>query len=65
MGIDHRHFDIVMAKKELNLDRSLSQILQIIGITLLKKSPVFQVLTASYDKIIEEASGNQLTLFDS
>ncbi|MBW2063123.1 MAG: IS4 family transposase, partial [Deltaproteobacteria bacterium] len=56
---------VAIAKKELNLNRSLSQILQIISITLFEKSPIFQVLTASYNKIIEEAAGNQLTLFDS
>jgi transposase len=55
---------VAIVKKELRLERSLGEILQILSLTLFEKSPISQVLTAQYDHLEQEAFANQLTLFD-
>ena len=51
-------------KKELNLDRSLNEILQILSVTLFEKTQLFTVLTASGDPMENEQECNLLPLFD-
>ena len=55
---------VAILKKELNLDRSLSEILQILSITLFEKSPLFTVLNALGEPEEKTPSHKQLTLFD-
>jgi hypothetical protein len=56
---------VAIIKKELKLDRSLNEILQILSITLFEKNPIYQVLSDSYADIKKSDSYNQLSLFDS
>jgi len=56
---------VAIIKKQLKLDRSLNEILQILSITLFEKSPIYQVLLDSYADIIKPDFYNQLSLFDS
>ena len=53
-----------IVKKQLGLDRSLSEILQILSLTLFEKTPVFSVLTVQTDQTQEHENHNQLSLFD-
>ena len=55
---------VAILKKELQLDRSLGAILQILSLTLFEKEALSQVLTAS--DVQDEVGGscNQLNLFD-
>jgi hypothetical protein len=55
---------VAILKKELRLDRSLNEILQILSIGLFEKTPIFQAL--SPQKIPEKNAGRhkQLSLFD-
>ena len=39
---------VAIVKKQLNLDRSLSEILQIVSVTLFEQIPIFEVLNASH-----------------
>ena len=55
---------VAIVKKELKLDRRLSEILQILSITLFEKSPLFTVLNASGEPEEKTLSHKQLTLFD-
>jgi len=55
---------VAIVKKELRLDRSLSEILQILSITLFEKSHISQLLTESISQNEERELCNQLTLFD-
>lgn len=52
-------------KKELNLNRSLSEILQILSITLFEKSPIYQLLSNFHTEVNATTCCNQLSLFDS
>jgi transposase len=56
---------VAIIKKELNLDRSLSEILQILSITLFEKSAIYQIVSGFYPKIKQRAPCNQLFLFES
>jgi transposase len=55
---------VAIIKKELKLERSLNDILQILSLTLFEKTPLFQAL--SQEKAPKETgpSHNQLSLFD-
>jgi len=53
---------VAIVKKELNLDRSLNEILQIISITLFERSPIYQALTTSYQQDLDVDSCKQLLL---
>lgn len=56
---------VAIIKKEPNLDRSLSEILQILSFTLFEKSSIYQVISGCYSEIKEQTSCNQLSLYDS
>ena len=55
---------VAILKKELDIDRSLGQILQILSITLFEKVYIDQVLTSFNLQNESSASCNQLILFD-
>ena len=55
---------VAIVKKELRLERSLYEILQVLSLTLFEKTPLFQALTAPKLPIPESTSPNQLKLFD-
>ncbi len=55
---------VAIAKKELKIERSLGEILQILSITLFEKEPISQVLTSNDLKNETDASCNQLKLFN-
>lgn len=55
---------VAILKKELALDRSLSEILQILSITLFEKNQLFTVLNALGEQKEKTPSHKQLTLFD-
>ncbi len=58
------HVLVAILKKELKLDCSLKEILQILSITLFEKSPIFSVLNASDEAKEKTLSYKQLTFFD-
>jgi hypothetical protein len=55
---------VAIVKRELRLDRPLSEMLQILSLTLFEKPPLFEALSSknTQDSTIEKH--NQLTLFD-
>ena len=55
---------VAIVKRELKVERSLSDILQILSVTLFEKIPLFQALAAHGPPDSENACHNQLTLFD-
>lgn len=55
---------VAIVKKELNVPRSLYEIVQILSLTLFEKRPLFQVLTTEIVPFLDTPSPNQLTLFD-
>lgn len=55
---------IAILKKQLNLDKSLYEILQILSISTFDKTPVNQLLTNARLQIPKEGNHNQLILFD-
>jgi hypothetical protein len=55
---------IAIVRKELRVERSLYEILQILSVTLFEKTPLFQALTTTNSPNSETTSPNQLTLFD-
>jgi len=55
---------VAIVKKELGVKRSLSEILQILSVTLFENTPVFQALTTNTLPLSKSASPNQLKLFD-
>jgi hypothetical protein len=55
---------VAIVRKELGVERSLSEILQILSLTLFEKTPIFQALSESKLQDPEQASSNQLNLFD-
>ena len=55
---------VAIVKKELGVDRSLSEILQILSLTLFEKTPIFQALSESKPQDLEPPLPNQLSLFD-
>ena len=55
---------VAIIKKQLNLEQSLTQFLQIVSVTLFEKIPLFQALT-DVDVMEENTdTNNQLNLFD-
>jgi len=56
---------VAIIKKELKLDRSLNDILQILSITLFEKSPIYKVLSGFCAHNEQLNFCNQLSLFDS
>jgi hypothetical protein len=55
---------VAIIKKELNIERSLNEILQILSITLFEKVPLYQVLTENVMQNQNIEFHNQLPLFD-
>ena len=55
---------VAIIKKELKLSRSLTEILQILSITLFEKVPMDKVLTKTFPQIGSDEFCNQLLLFD-
>jgi transposase len=55
---------VAIVKKELKLDRSLNDILQIVSLGLFEKTPVFQALSPQIAQKATSPRHNQLKLFD-
>ena len=55
---------VAIVKRELKIDRSLYEILQILSLTLFEKTPVFQALTTEKRHNSPPPCPNQLQLFD-
>ena len=55
---------VAIVRKELGLERSLSEILQILSLTLFEKTPVLQALSEKNPQDPEPPLSNQLNLFD-
>ena len=55
---------VAIVKKELKIDRSLNEILQILSLGLFEKTPVFQALSQQIVPIENAPSHKQLSLFD-
>jgi len=56
---------VALIKKELKIDRNLSEILQILSICLFEKTPIQQALAENSQKFPENNFSNQLILLDS
>jgi len=55
---------VAIVKKELRVEKSLNDILQILSLTLFEKTPIFEALAAPKIQDSSSPSPNQLTLFD-
>ena len=55
---------VAIVRKQLGLEASLYQILQILSVTLFEKTPILQALQASNSENDLVDTGNQLILFD-
>ena len=55
---------VAIVKKELRLERSMNEILQILSVTLFEKMPISQALEALNSPNPDAPSPNQLSLFD-
>jgi len=55
---------VAIAKKELKIESSLNEILQILSISLFEKVSIYQALTDHYNEIINPTDPNQLLLFN-
>jgi hypothetical protein len=55
---------VAIVKKELGVERSLSEILQIFSLTLFEKTPIFQALSVPKSQDPQLPCSNQLNLFD-
>lgn len=55
---------VAIVKKELKLERSLHEILQVLSVTLFEKTPLFQALSQESTNKGHGDRHNQLTLFD-
>jgi IS4 transposase len=55
---------VAILRKELGIDRSLYEILQILSVSLFEKCPVFEALTAQNTQTQNTRLPNQLKLFD-
>jgi hypothetical protein len=55
---------VAILRKELKLDRSLSEILQILSVTPFEKTPIFEALSTNVTPNSETHCSNQLILFD-
>jgi hypothetical protein len=66
LSLDHAvtKCSIPIVKRELEIDRSLSDILQILSLTLFEKTPVFQALSAEKTSNPESTLPKQMTLSD-
>ena len=55
---------VAIVKKELGVERSLSEILQILSLTLFEKTPIIQALSDSKSQDPDPPFPNQMSLFD-
>jgi hypothetical protein len=55
---------VAILRKELKLDRSLTEILQILSVTPFEKTPLFQALSTDFSPNPDTTRPNQLSLFD-
>jgi len=55
---------VAIVKKELRIERSLYEILQVLSLTLFEKTPLFQALTTPKHSNSDSTFPNQRTLFD-
>ena len=55
---------VAIVKKELRIERSLYEILQVLSLTLFEKTPLFQALTTPKHPNSDGTFPNQRTLFD-
>ena len=55
---------VAIVKKELKLERSMSEILQILSLSLFEKNPLFEALSRKNATKTQEPSHNPLSLFD-
>ena len=55
---------VAIVKRELHVDRSLTEILQVLSLTLFEKTPLFQAFTIENLTHLEHPDHNQLRLFD-
>jgi hypothetical protein len=55
---------VAIVKKEIGLEKSISEILQILSLTLFEKTPILQALSEEKSQDPELRSPNQLNLFD-
>jgi hypothetical protein len=55
---------VAIVKKELGVERTLNEILQILSLTLFEKTPIFEALTAANIQDSNITIPKQLTLFD-
>ena len=55
---------MAIVKKELRVERSLYEILQVLSLTLFEKTPLLQALQAEIHASEQHTDRNQLRLFD-
>ena len=55
---------VAIVKKQLKLDRSLNEILQILSVTLFEKAPIYEALTACGENTQNTDARKQLELFN-
>lgn len=55
---------VAIVKKELRIERSLNEILQVLSLTLFEKTPLFEALAAEKQPNSDKPFSNQLKLFD-
>jgi hypothetical protein len=55
---------VAIVRKELKVERSLGEILQILSVSLFEKTPIFEALSLGKPGFDETTGHNQLPLFD-
>jgi len=55
---------VAIVKKDLGIQRSMTEILQILSLVLFEKTPIFQALSKEKTQRPDIKSHNQMTLFD-
>ena len=55
---------VAVIKKQLDVKRSLGEILQILSITLFEKTPVWEAFSMRIDQKEDSSAHNQLSLFN-
>ena len=55
---------VAIIKKELKINRSLGEILQILSISLFEKTPLLQAFSLEWTQMHDTQSHKQLSLFD-
>ena len=55
---------VAIIRKELKVERSLSEILQILSVSIFEKTPIFEAFSLGKQGFDDTSSHNQLPLFD-